>query len=571
MSDRSGLLRRFPVRVLEGIAPIDRSKVKIDLVAGVTLAALAIPEVMGYTQIAGMPVITGLYTILFPLALYAILGSSRHLVVGADSATAAILAAGLAGMAATASDQYVALAGVVALMTAGFLIFARIVKLGFLADFLSRTVLIGFLTGVGIQVAAGQVGGMLGVPEGTGRTLQKLWGTLQNIGDTNWETLVVSLCVIALIVSSRFVKLPIPGALIAVVGSIIVSWAVDLAADGVAVLGPVPGGLPSFAWPQGVSWSEASELVATAFSIFVVILAQSAATSRAYAAKYRDRFSEDTDLVGLGGANIMAGLTGTFVVNGSPTKTQMVDDAGGKSQIAAVMCAVVVAVVLLFLTKPLQYMPQAVLSAVVFVIGIELVAIGGMRRILRVRPDEFVVAAITAVVVIVVGVKQAILLAIVLSIIDHLRRSYRPKDTLLLRGARAGWTSVPVENGGELEPGLVVYRFAASLYYANANQFAEEIRQLATAEPGPAWICLDASAIADVDYTGGETLKTVHDELAALGVRLVLVHTSEDVRAQLDRYGVTEQLGQDAYMDSTDQLLEQYGKAPPPRPVAPLQ
>ena len=331
----------------------------------------------------------------------------------------------------------------------------------------------------------------------------------------------------------------------------------------------MPGGLPSFALPGRSAGARRPSWSATAFSIFVVILAQSAATSRAYAAKYRDRFSEDTDLVGLGGANIMAGLTGTFVVNGSPTKTQMVDDAGGKSQIASVMCAVIVAVVLLFLTKPLQYMPQAVLSAVVFVIGIELIAIGGMRRILRVRPDEFVVAAITAVVVIVVGVKQAILLAIVLSVIDHVRRSYRPKDTLLQRGARAGWTSVPVESGGELEPGLVVYRFAASLYYANANQFAEEIQQLAAAEPCPAWICVDASAIADVDYTGGETLKTVHDELAALGVRLLFVHTSEDVRAQLDRYGVTEQLGQDAYLDSADQLLEQYGEAAPPRPPGP--
>src|SRR6478609_4400159 len=177
---------RGPVALFGGIRPYDRSLLQRDLVAGVTLAALAIPEVMGYTKIAGTPVITGLYTILLPLAVFAVFGSSRHLVVGADSASAAILAAGLAGMAATGSAQYVALAGLVALLAALYLIVARLVHLGFLADFLSRTVLVGFLTGVGIQVAAGQVGGMLGVASGTdGGTLHKLWGTLQNVGDTS--------------------------------------------------------------------------------------------------------------------------------------------------------------------------------------------------------------------------------------------------------------------------------------------------------------------------------------------------------------------------------------------------
>ena len=241
---------RFPITMLEGILPLDRAKVPVDVVAGITLAALAIPEVMGYATIAGMPVITGLYTIVLPLALYALFGSSRHLVVGADSASAAILAAGLAGMAATASDQYVALAGLVALITAAFLILARLVRLGFLADFLSRTVLIGFLTGVGIQVAMGQVAGMLGVSDGTGGTLEKFWNTIQNIPDTSGATLLVSLAVLAVILGGKYVTTVIPGALIAVIGAIVVSWAFDLEADGVAVLGPVPGGLAELRAPR---------------------------------------------------------------------------------------------------------------------------------------------------------------------------------------------------------------------------------------------------------------------------------------------------------------------------------
>ena len=379
-------------------------------------------------------------------------------------------------------------------------------RLGFLADFLSRTVLIGFLTGVGIQVAMGQVAGMLGVSDGTGGTLEKFWNTIENIPDTSGATLLVSLAVLAVILGSKYVTTVIPGALIAVIGAIVVSWAFDLEADGVAVLGPVPGGLPSLRAPRRRLELTSSRSCTTAFSIFVVILAQSAATSRAYAAKYGDRFSEDVDLVGLGFANVGAGLTGTFVVNGSPTKTQMLDSAGGRSQVASVTTVGIVVIVLLFLTKPLQYMPEAVLSSVVFLIGIELVKVADMRRIYRVRRDEFVVAAVTAAVVVVVGVEQGILLAIVLSIIDHLRRSYKPNDTVLVRTRDDKLASRPAAEGGQAAPGLVVYRFAASLYYANANRFSEEVRHLTGGDSGVRWLCLDAGAVADVDYSAAETL-----------------------------------------------------------------
>jgi MFS superfamily sulfate permease-like transporter len=205
---------------------------------------------------------------------------------------------------------------------------------------------------------------------------------------------------------------------------------------------------------------------------------------------------------------------------------------------------------------------------VVFLIGIELIAVKGMRRILKLRPDEFVVAAITAAVVVVVGVEQAILLAIVLSIVDHLRRSYRPNDTVMEPGPGVMWRSVPVAAGKEAEPGLVVYRFAASLYYANANRFDEEIRSLAGADPRPAWICVDASTIGDVDYTGGDTLKGVHDEIKELGVKLVVALASDSVRAELDRYGVTELIGEDAYFDSLSEMRDAFGAAAPARPVS---
>src|SRR6476620_5434621 len=320
--DMATATRRFPV--MEGILPIDRTRIPMDIAAGVTLAALGIPEVMGYTSIAGMPVITGLYTILIPIAVFAVLGSSRHLVVGADSATAAIMASGLAGMAATASPEYVTLAGMLALVTGGYLVLARLLRLGFIANFLSRSVLVGFLTGVGIQVAMGQVGGMFGIPTQSGRTVEKFVATVGHLGESNAATVWVSAAVIAVILGSKAISPRIPGALIAVVGAIIVSPQLDLAADGVATLGAVPSGLPDFGFPS-VTWTQFVGLLGTGGAIFIVVLAQSAATSRAYAAKYEEPFDENVDLVGLGLASASAGLSGTFVVNGSPTKTQMVD------------------------------------------------------------------------------------------------------------------------------------------------------------------------------------------------------------------------------------------------------
>jgi sulfate permease, SulP family len=267
--------------ILEGVLPIDRARVSTDIVAGVTLAALAIPEVMGYTKIAGMPVITGLYTILIPIALFALLGSSRHLVVGADSATAAIMAAGLAGLAATASPQYVALAGLLALITAAILLIARLIGLGFLADFLSRTVLIGFLTGVGIQVAIGQISGMLGLPGGGSGTLDKLVKDIQQLPQTSGLTLLVSLIVLGLIIGCKRFAPNVSGALIAVIGMIAASYFFNLSAKGVSTLGTVPSGLPTFGLPHGVTWNDIPPLIPVAFSCFLVILAQSAATSTA--------------------------------------------------------------------------------------------------------------------------------------------------------------------------------------------------------------------------------------------------------------------------------------------------
>jgi len=546
--------------ILQGILPVAGARVPADLVAGLTLAALAIPEVLGYTKISGTPLVTGLYTILLPMTLYALFGSSRHLVVGADSATAAILASCLATLAAPRSGEWLALAGILALMCAGFLLLARLARLGFLADFLSRTVLVGFLSGVGVQVAAGEISGMLGLPEGGHGTIAKVVAGLGQLQAANPAVLALSLATLLIVLVSRRISKRIPGLLIAVLGAIVVSWGFNLHSYGIDILGPLHGGLPKIGLPNlALDWGLFQRLLPTAFAMFVVILAQSAATSRAYAARYNEPFDENVDLVGLALANLGAGLSGSFVVNGSPTKTQAVDSAGGVSQLSQLTTSFVVLLVLLFLTGPLAYLPGAVLSSVVFLIGVELVDVKGMRRIARERPWEFWVALITAAVVVFAGVQQSILLAIVLSLVVHTRHGYRPKNMLIVPDQALGWRLGVVDSREQAAPGLVIYRFMHSMYYANIGVLTAEVAGLARdARPPLSWFCIDLSAVDDVDFTAAEALRDIHGTLAGQGVSLVFCDVIEEVRAEFERSGLTGLWGAGAYFASYQAVVHAF-------------
>jgi sulfate permease, SulP family len=543
-----GWLRALPV--LRGVLPIGRSQVPVDLLAGITLAALGAPEVLGYAKIAGMPLVTGLYTMLLPMAAFAVLGSSRHLVVAADSATAAVLAAALTGLAAAGSERYVRLAGLAALMTGGMLLAARVARLSFLANFLSRTVLIGFLAGVGIEVAAGQLPDMLGVTATGTQTLPRLLDTLRVLPHAQLADVAVSAGVIVIVLAARRISRRIPGSLIAVIAAIGVSRAMDLAAHGVAVVGPVPRGLPNLELPA-FGLRAAAVLVGPAASMFVVILAQSAATSRAYAAKYEEEdFSEATDLVGLGAANAAAASTGTFVVNGSPTKAQIVDEAGGRSQLTQLSASAVVLVLVLLLTGPLAYLPTAALATVVFLIVVKLIDVKEMRRIRRLTWHEYIVALITTGAVVILGVEDGIILAVVASIVNLLRHSYSPLDSVLVRSSLGHLRPLPVEPGARTEEGLVIYRFGTSLYFANAAKLMADITAL-VGHGGPLrWIVFDCAAIEDVDYTASSVLTKVVEYVQRRQVRFAVSSVLDPLRQQFDRYGISKALDPDAWYDS---------------------
>jgi MFS superfamily sulfate permease-like transporter len=449
----------------------------------------------------------------------------------------------------------VALAGLVALMTGGCLILARLLKLGFLADFLSQTVLVGFLTGVGFQVGIAVLGEMLGIEVESKRTVGQLAEVISRLSSVRLPALGISAAVVGCILASRRLSPMLPGPLIAVVGAIVASFMYDFAGHGIRVIGPIPGGLPTLRLPD-VSWRDAEALIPVVGSCFVMIVAQSAATARAYAVQHQQQLDENSDLVGLAAANVTAALSGTFVVDGSPTQTAMVERSGGKSQVAHLSTAAVVALVLLLLTTPLKFLPQCVLGAVVFTIAIGLIDFRDLRDIRRESPGEFYLALNTAVIVVLVGVEQGILLAMTLSLLRIVHHTYHPHTAVLVKDDKGEWRFPPVVPGEVTEPGLVIYRFGAPLFYANANRFSEEIRGLVVQAPTPVrWLVVDAGPITRVDYTAARSVRQLHGDLTRRGVRLAFAHVGSSLRADLDRHHLTEVIGLTQLFDTLHEAL----------------
>jgi sulfate permease, SulP family len=551
------------VSLLEGIRPLKRSDVLRDARAGVTLAAMNIPQVLGYTRIAGMPVATGLYTLLLPLVAFAVFGSSRYLVVAADSATAAILAGGLSGIAPVASPQYVALAGYVALLTGAFLLCGRLFRLGFIADFLSQTVLVGFLTGVGFQVGIAILGLTLGIPVHSHRTILQLIEVFRHLPDAHLPTLLVAAAVIVVVLALNRIAPKFPGALVAVVGATTASVLWTFSAHGIATIGPVAGGLPHLGLYL-LPWRQIPSLLPIAGSCAIMIVTQSAATARVYALRHEQKLNENQDLLGLAVANGVAALSGAFVVNGSPTQTALMERSGGRSQVAQLATAGVVICVLLFLTRWLQDLPQCVLGALVMLVAIHLIDVRGLLAMRRESPGEFAVALTTTVVVILSGVEPGILLAMVLSLLRIVRHSYHPHTGVVIPDANKTWKIVPAAPDVVTVPGFVLYRFGAALFYANAARFAEEI--LAVVGPAPSavrWVVVDAEAITNLDYSASRVIAQLWSHLSAMNVTLGFARLPADARADFDRHHLTNIIGPSMIFDRLHDSLAAFEQTVP--------
>lgn len=552
----------------KGVRPLSWASALRDGIAGVTLASMNIPQVLGYARIAGMPAVTGLYTVLLPLVMFALFGASRHLVVAADSATATIFASQLSSMAPLTSAKYVALAGTVALMTAGFLLVARLFKLGFLADFLSRTTLVGFLAGVGVQVGIAMLGDMLGVPVASSHTIAQIGAVIHGLPRAHLSTVAISVLVVSAILIFKHYVARLPVALFAVIAGIAASRIYDFAGHGIATLGPVAGGLPSLRLPI-TSWQETWALLPVAASCFVVILAQSAAAGRAFAQRYHEKLDENADLLGLAAANAAAALTGAFVVNGSPTQTAMADRAGARSQFAQLIFAAVVVLVLLFFSGWLQYLPRCVLASIVFTIAIGLIDFKNLHAIRSESPGEFILAIVTAAAVVLSGVEQAMLLAVVLSLFRHVRHSYHPHTMMMVPGPDGQWLPQPATPGIDTAAGLIIYRFGADLFFANDHFFVDEVRQLVKHAPTPVqWFVVDAEAITNVDYSAARSVCDLCIDMQHRDVKLIFARVSDYMRADMVRHGIAAVLGADRIFGTLHEALAVVGVKPIDKSIA---
>ena len=537
-----------------------------DALSGVVFAAMDIPQVLGYSRIAGMPIETGLYSLLFPLLAFAAFGSSRYLVVAADSATAAILRSGLADMAPAASARYVALAGAVALLTAGFLLLARLLKLGFVSDFLAQTVLAGFLTGIGLQVGITVLGQMLGIETQSRKTIVQLYEICRGLPHVHLPTVLVTVTVLAAVLALQHFAPRLPGSMVAVIVATSASAIWNFAGHGISTIGPVTGGLPHLGVPD-VHWSDLPPLIPIAASCAVMILTQSSATARIYAAQHQQRLDADQDLVGLSAANAAVAFSGGFVVNGSPTQTAIVESAGSRSQIAQIATAAVVAIVLLFFTKPLEYLPHCVLGTLVFLVAIRLIKLRTLADIRKESPQEYALALFTALCVVVAGVEEGIVIAMILSLLRIVHHSYHPRSGVMIADSEGTWMLSPPVAGTFTEPGLVLYRFGAALFYANANRFADEI--LAVIGPAPSavrWLIVDAEAIINVDYTAAQVVIELKKTVTAAAVTFGFARVPWNTRFDFRRHHLSEAVGPTLIFNHLHDAVEAYRKAYPQAP-----
>lgn len=535
-----------------------------DIVAGVTVAAIAIPESLGYATIAGLPVQTGLYCALLPAVAFALIASSRQLVVGADSATAALVAAGAASVAAAGTPEYAGAVAILGLMVAVLLLLMAVARLGFLADLISQPVLTGFLSGVGISLIIGKLPEVLGIPA-SGTTWNKLVDTITGLSEINPASALLGLGVVLTMIG--YLKLPprIPAALFAVIAFSVIGVLIDAADRGVEMVGALPPGLPSVAIPSSVPAGAVPHLAATAASIAIVILAQSAAVARSFATKNNYPLNVTDDLAALSAANAGSALTGGFAVNGSPPRTAAGDSSGSRSQMVNIVMAAVIALLLVAGSGLFAYVPYPVLDAVVLGIGIHLIKVADLRKVARSRRVEFANAILCMLVVAFVGVEQGILLAVVVALIDRLRRQSRPSGDLLIYNDEInprlrGRVTIPPER---LE-GLLMYRFGTNLFFGNANYFEEQVDHARQASQDPiTTLVLDCAAMDDIDYTGTEVLRRLGREFSSSGGHVVLVELADRPLATVRRTHLDDDVVVVPRMEQLAALWEHSRKAAP--------
>ncbi|MGZ6650713.1 MAG: SulP family inorganic anion transporter [Solirubrobacteraceae bacterium] len=553
--DRSPFRRRPQEPLLQRAVPVSARlpgyrphTARRDLLAGLTVAALALPSGMAYAEVAGLPLVNGLYALLLPTVLYTFLGSCRQLIVGPEGSIATLAAAAVLPLAAAGSGEASELGAMLALLVAACFLLARLVRLGWLADYFSRPVLVGYIHGVAVVLICGQLGKLLGLDIEAREPIGQLVEVLRELGDISSTTLLVGGVALAALLAARFVIPALPAALIVVAASIVVSWAVDLHGRGVAVVGAIPAGLPPVSIPTP-PLEDTLKLVPAAIGIFLVGFADGILTARSFAGKHGQHVRANQELLAFSGLSAAAGVTQGFPLGASGSRTAVNDQMGARTQIAGLIAAATIALVLLFFTEPMQYLPKAVLGAVIVSAAVGLVDPAAWGALWIVNRFELGIAAATTVGVIALGVLEALTIAIALSIVDVVRRSAQPHDAVLGWVDRLGrYADVQLHPSARLAPGVVIYRLDDRLFFANARYVKGRVLEAVRGAPEPArWIIFDAEGVTDIDATGLDMLAELKAALARDAITMVVARMKSHIHAQLTAEGLAESIGEDRF------------------------
>ncbi|HEX5147558.1 MAG TPA: sulfate permease [Candidatus Limnocylindrales bacterium] len=544
-----------------------RSWLRPDLLAAVTVWALLVPQALAYAQLAKVDPVVGLYATIGAAIGYVLLGGVRSMTVGPEGTIALLTATILAPMAAGDPTRYLALAGGLALVASGWLFLSGLIGLGFVTRFLSRPLLMGYVAGSAIVMIVSQLDSMIGVKlVAQDDTLAELAETIRRLGETNTTTLLVGLGVIGVTLLVRRIDRRLPAYLIAVLASIAVSVAADLAGRGVAVVGAIPPGLPPVGLPA-IGMADLWMLAGPALAMALLIYADSGVTGQVLGKRGGYAVDGNQEFMGLGAANLGAALTGGFPVNGSQSRSFTAADVGARSQAMNVGVLLLVIVTLLVLTPLFAPLPKSALAGVIIVVGAGLLDPAGFRELARVDRREVALALLTAAIVVATGMLAGVLVTVVLSLFLVALRAAQPRRTLLVQvPGTDNFRSVDSVGSGEAQPGLVIYRFDAPLFFANSTILSDDVLAAVAAGAAPQpvrWVVIDAEAIGEVDSTGAAMLADLSDDLRRQGVTLALARVKAPVAAYLARAGVLDKIGAERVYLEVDTAVAAFRAADP--------
>jgi high affinity sulfate transporter 1 len=526
---------------IRAVRTYDRAWLGKDIIAGLVLCALLVPQGMAYAELAGLPAITGLYTTVVCLFAYAAIGPSPYLVLGPDSSLGPMIAAVILPLAAGDENYAVALAGMLAILVGLVCAGAGIAQLGFVADLLSSPVRVGYLAGLAVTIFVGQLPKLFGFSVDASGTVQELGAFLQNLDQTNVWALGVGLMTLIIILVLKRWKPMWPGILIAVIAAIAATVILDLAAKGVDVVGVLPQGFPAPSFPR-VDWADIPILAATAVGISLVAIGDTISTSAGFANRKGYDVDSDQEMVGIGAANLFAGLFSGFPVSTSGSRTAVAEQSGAKTQLTGVVAGALVLVMLLFVPGLVRNMPQPALAAIVITASISLFDVQALRRLFGMRRSEFYLALICALGVILVGVLEGIVIAVIVAVLQFFERSWRPYSAVLGEPEEVdGYHDLARYPEAQQIPGLLMIRWDAPLFFANANIFRKRVRDLlGEMDPKPFWVLVAAEPVTDVDTTAAEMLIDLDEELNASNIHLVFAELKDPTKDKIIRYGLLD-------------------------------